>query len=92
MRPLFDEVRQVLLRKWDPIGIVSMGGPDDEYDTYVPGIVGLVQKPNVDPGAIADHLMQIEAEQMGLRPSRERAEVTARALLEVRQRVSPPPS
>ena len=81
---LEQHVRDVLLRIWDPIGIVDMGGPEDEYDQYVPEIVALVRDPSVYQLTIVGHLLKIESEQIGLPPSKKVATDTARALLGLR--------
>ena len=58
-----DQIRAVLNRDWDPIGVADV--VDDEYDIYIGHIYSLLA---TDAGeqAIADHLLWIELERMGL--------------------------
>jgi hypothetical protein len=61
---------QVLLRQWDPIGIYkgleAEWGPLDEYDSYAPHLLGLLQRGVNAPG-IEKQLGAIRRE-MGLFP------------------------
>ncbi len=58
-----DDVRQVLMTEWDPIGC---GVPDDEYDSYIPGVLRLLYN-RADATAVADYLDRVETESIGLR-------------------------
>src|SRR3954449_8617942 len=58
------ELRQVLLWRWDPIGVADyFPNTADEYDGYAPQVVQLLRK---DGGAdaIASHLGEVERESM----------------------------
>jgi hypothetical protein len=57
-----DAIRTILLTDWDPIGC---GVPDDEYDSYIGGIYGLMQN-GATAESLARHLNSIESESMGL--------------------------
>jgi hypothetical protein len=72
-----DGIRTVLNESWDPIGVADQS--PDEYDSYIAGLHGLLQRER-DDDPIVEHLRRIEIVQMGLRgQSRERlAEVVAR--------------
>ena len=73
-------VRDILLKLWDPIG----GVPEGEYDTYIPGILRMMD--TSDSRGLANHLLEIERSAMCLPvPSRERAQRTAEALFAARQ-------
>jgi len=63
---LIKPVRDVLVRDWDPIGC---GVPEDEYDSYVPGIIELLLQ-GADSQQISDHLCTLETVNMGLRGDR----------------------
>lgn len=58
-----------LLNDWDPIGVVDDqrrdGVPLSEYESYVPGILGLLQRGARDD-QIAQHLFELATQQMGL--------------------------
>ena len=67
-----ETIRHILLADWDPIGIRDEPEAQDEYDSYLPAILGLLRE-GADADRIAAHLLRIEAEDMGLRPDPERA-------------------
>lgn len=71
-----EHVRRVLRHVWDPIG-VGAELPDDEYDSYLPGVVALVRSLSAFEAEIAAHLSWIETGMMGLSP--EPARVTRAA-------------
>ncbi|MFL6590394.1 MAG: hypothetical protein ACJ8M4_09500 [Chthoniobacterales bacterium] len=59
------EIRTILLREWDPIGVRDIPGAHDEYDSYaMPLYLFLRSKPSAD--AVVDHLYRLETRQMGL--------------------------
>ncbi len=64
-RDVIEQVRAVLLRHWDPIGVVDEPTAQDEYDSYAPGVARLVLA-NATTETIMRHLIAIEREQMGL--------------------------
>lgn len=59
-------VVEEILRRWDPIGVLSVeGGPPDEYDSYAPHIVTLVnQQCSVEE--LAQHLETVRTKTIGL--------------------------
>jgi hypothetical protein len=62
------QVRTVerILRAWDPIGVLSVeGGPDDEYDSYAPHIVTLINS-GCSVGVLAKHLSHTRTVNIGL--------------------------
>jgi hypothetical protein len=65
---------------WDPIGVEGIPGADDEYDSYIPGVVGLLQQ-TTDPVRVAAYLDRIAAERMGLSPNHPRSEAAASELV-----------
>lgn len=68
--PLLKAVNVVLFEHWDPIGVRSIDAawPDDEYESYAPGLVALVSQ-GASNDAIAEHLGVLETERMGIGPS-----------------------
>jgi hypothetical protein len=58
-----DQIRSVLNTEWDPIGVADI--VDDEYDMYIGCIYSLLAG-SVSEQAIAEHLLSIEIERMGL--------------------------
>jgi len=56
----------VLRREWDPIGRGKVDDlPDDEYDSYAPQVVSLIEAGASD-NAIADYLRELEGETIGV--------------------------
>jgi hypothetical protein len=55
-------VHDVLIHEWDPIGC---GVPDDEYDSYLPGILRLLSV-DADQVKIGSHLEQLQTVNMGM--------------------------
>jgi hypothetical protein len=58
------EIRSVLMREWDPIGVKGEPMAADEYDAYIGGIYELL-KNRAATKKIADHLREIEIRRMG---------------------------
>ena len=56
---LVAEVDRILWEEWDPIGVNEIPEARDEYSSYVPGVVRLVQN-GADEAQIARHLQTIE--------------------------------
>jgi hypothetical protein len=75
------KVRQVLLADWDPLGVGDNPNLSDEYDSYIPEII-LSLRRGSDATNICQHLQSIETK-LGLTPSKERCDLTARRLIEV---------
>jgi hypothetical protein len=58
-------VNRILFEHWDPIGLRETESPADEYLTYVPQLIGRVQRGDSDV-ELADYLAEVEHRQMGL--------------------------
>jgi hypothetical protein len=71
-----DQIRAVLNKEWDPIGVAD--DVDDEYDMYIGYIYSLLATGAAEQ-VIADHLLRIEIERMGLpgTPMNQRLRVAA---------------
>ena len=72
-------VEKTLWEDWDPIGVRSMGGPADEYDSYAPTVLRMLLSGATEEELVA-HLYAIETDQMGLEEG-PRPHHAARALL-----------
>ena len=59
------QIREILLRDWDPIGVRDEARAQDEYDSYIGGVYRLLAS-GASPHTVAEHLAHVEAEQMGL--------------------------
>jgi hypothetical protein len=77
---LTQRVRPMLLKTWDPIGIVEEPRAQDEYDSYAPAIARMLAA-GVSEAALASHLLAIERDRIGLRGDAPRASRVARSLL-----------
>lgn len=69
---LYERVCAFLWEEWDPIGVRSLGGPNDEYDSYAAGLIRLVQT-GADEFKVAGQLAKIEEDGIGLSRSRSEA-------------------
>jgi lactam utilization protein B len=69
---LSDVVKVVLMKNWDPIGVNDEPAAQDEYDGYVQQILRLL-KTDASVSKVAEHLLRIETDEMGLRGDRGRA-------------------
>jgi hypothetical protein len=83
-----DAIRRTLLAEWDPIGC---GVPEDEYDSYIPGIYRLLQG-QADVGRLAAHLGKLERISMRLRARPETNRRVAEKLMHVLEIRSDQPS
>jgi hypothetical protein len=73
-------VREILMREWDPLGVADFRGAADEYDSYIPGVIGLLQE-GASTDDLAAHLDRIAFDQMGQTSSGTRSAAAAAALL-----------
>jgi hypothetical protein len=80
---LYQRTDEVLHYLWDPIGVAGAPGARDEYWAYLPHVFALLMERG-DERAIADYLVSVERESMGLRGRPEKALEVARKLIEYR--------
>ena len=74
-----DVIRQILMSKWDPIGVSGTLEAADEYDGYIGPLLDLLNtKATFDE--VAEYLRTVEIERMGL------TDAQGRPLLTVHQR------
>ena len=80
------EIRQVLLRSWDPIGIRDEPNAQNEYDSYLGGIYELLVRRATEQ-EIAAHLFNIVKDRMEIDASAGDIAKTVRALnaIEIRK-------
>ena len=64
VREIQDKIRHVLMTEWDPIGVRDMPEAADEYDSYIGGLYGLIQR-CASRDDIVTHLRNLEVERMG---------------------------
>ena len=73
-------IREVLLREWDPIGVGDIPEAQDEYDSYVGQVHGLLLR-REPLYKMVDFLWWAETDHMGLCGNRRRTEQVAERLL-----------
>jgi len=61
----YEQIRELVLTDWDPIGVREISGAEDEYDAYVPEIYSLLLK-RTSSDEVFSYLWQLETEHMGL--------------------------
>jgi hypothetical protein len=64
-REIQENIRQLLLREWDPIGVVDEPLAQSEYDSHVGPVYRLLAA-GASEREIADYLWNLETEGMGL--------------------------
>lgn len=77
--PQLDMIRPVL-QEWDPIGVVAMGGPMDEYDAYLSHVAALLLE-RKRASEVAAFLHTLETVHMGLNGNYRKCEACAEALV-----------
>ena len=74
------QIRRVLLEEWDPVGVADEPLAQDEYDSYLGGIYGLLAQ-SATEAEIVHHLYMTETLNMGMKgQSKERLLTAAQAL------------
>jgi hypothetical protein len=82
----YDAVREFLLREWDPIGVSDVPEAQDEYDSYVWPVCGMLAR-HEPMDRLTDHLWRVETTHMGLRADRQHAELIADRLIKLWERI-----
>ena len=72
MQRQYEAVKRLLWEEWDPIGVRSLGGPDDEYDSYALEVWAMIQRSTPAP-EIATYLADLETGRIGLSENSGRA-------------------
>ena len=78
-------IRRVLIREWDPIGVGDLDEAGDEYDSYAPDLMSMLNR-QATPSEIFEYLWYVETEHMGLPGDREHTMAIARRLVELMSR------
>lgn len=72
---LYRTVREAMMKQWDPIGVASLKGAEDEYDSYVPLLCDLLLL-DVSRECLFELLWSLETRYMGLSGNRQRRKKT----------------
>ncbi len=78
--PLRDAVRELLFKRWDPIGINDEPLVRNEYDSYAPQIWRMLRD-GADETKIAHHQRKLRTNSMGLAADDEHDRLIARELI-----------
>ena len=78
-----DDIRQALVKIWDPIGIKDEPRAEDEYDSYIGGVYALLLNRRSD-SEIADYLWKIIEERIHVHPQKGATQATVKALRNIK--------
>jgi hypothetical protein len=78
---------EVLHYIWDPIGVVGAPAARDEYESYLPRVLQLLHGGS-GMDEIAEYLVEVETERMGLPGDVGRARNAAEILIEWRRSIT----
>lgn len=59
------QIREILLRDCDPIGVGKEANAQDEYDGFVAGVYRVLAS-GAPPRSVAEYLARVEGDKMGL--------------------------
>jgi hypothetical protein len=79
-------IREILLRNWDPIGVADIPEAQEEYDSYVSQVYGLLIR-REPLYKMVDFLWWVETQHMGLCGNRRRTEQVAERLLRLPEEI-----
>jgi len=82
-RRYHEGIRRILLQDWDPIGVADVAEAQDEYDSYIGKIYGMLIR-HEPRHKLVDHLWWIETDSMGLAGNHQHTEAIADRLLNLR--------
>jgi hypothetical protein len=80
-------VREILMRDWDPIGVVGIPEAADEYDVYADKAYKMLMDERATAEAISAYLFEIATKHMGLSniaDLADRSDRVARTLVTIR--------
>lgn len=83
---LYRQIDDILHYMWDPIGVAGIAQARDEYHSYLPQVFQFVLKQKTQ-NEIAEYLINIEENRMGLSPNKKAALEIAEALLNTREAI-----
>jgi hypothetical protein len=80
-KDVYKQIDEILWNDWDPIGVNEYEEARDEYQSYLPLVFNL-KKNNAGKETIAQHLLKIETESMGLFGNIENCKSVAEKIVE----------
>jgi hypothetical protein len=79
---IMNEIKIILLKEWDPIGIQDIPEAQDEYDSYIFSIFKLIQLKKSEK-EVFNYLWWIETEHMGLSGNKQHTKTIAHKLIKL---------
>jgi hypothetical protein len=84
----YNHVNKILWEKWDPIGLSGYAdSPRDEYYSYLPHVYHLALTKS-DPKEIAEYLLLVEKEMMGLSGSENNCQMVAELIIQEKEKLN----
>lgn len=77
-----DQIRQILLRYWDPLGVGDNPNLADEYDAYLSAIYKILNSHGTSDQLMV-HLQNIEENSLGMAGPETARKLTAQKLIEI---------
>jgi len=74
-------LRLILMGAWDPIGVADAPQAQDEYDSYLGPLVGLLRD-GAEEEQVTSYLAEIRTERMGMAPRTSDDRRAARAVMD----------
>lgn len=81
---LYKRIDEVIFYLWDPVEVSNAVGARSEYEGYLPSVFEIVRR-NAPSSEIADYLMRVESERMGMKPRSKKASEIAELLIEYKE-------
>ena len=79
---IMNEIKTILLKEWDLIGIQDIPEAQDEYDSYILSIYQLIQLKKSEE-EVFNYLWRIETEHMGLSGNKQHTKTIAHKLIQL---------
>jgi hypothetical protein len=79
---IMNEIKTILLKEWDPIGIQSIPEAQDEYDSYIFSIYKLIQLKKSEE-ELFNYLWWIKTEHMGLPGNKQHTKTIVHKLIKI---------
>jgi len=83
---LYRQTDEILHYKWDPIGVSGIAQARDEYHAYLPQVFKRVLNDSKKE-EIAEYLIEVESNSMGLTANKKKALEVATVLIEARKAI-----
>lgn len=82
---LYDRIREVLLREWDPLGLADTPGEPDDYDAYAREVRAILSDPEATETRVAKYLEWVESHSLHLQSRPEAAGAAAARIMALKR-------